>query len=215
MWDKIIVEQYQQITAINKQEMAEDEKIVQVIQILFNLTEAQVNDLPLSTFQQYATQAGIAFQTLRPGQWKKTIKANGKRYRLQYDPATLRFGQYIELQHFLKGGLVENLHLLAASIARPVQFRFFTMPNRSEQHAQVADDFLTANFLDLFSCLVFFSRRMTASQSSGSRLSEPKTPLTVRMKNLINRLEAKKTALKKRGAGSILPPKSPSMSASL
>lgn len=165
MWHKITVEQYQQIYQVYKEPIEEIDKIIHIISILYNKSEHEVNNLPVTTFHKLTAEINQTFSPeLKTTIAYKYIKANGHRYKLSYEVGNLRFGQWAELQHFLKGNLIENLHKLAASIAAPMRFGIIAGKNDSEQHEKVANDFLQANFLKTYSSVVFFCHKWTGSK---------------------------------------------------
>lgn len=165
MWHRITVEQYQQIALIQANRMEEVDKLVQIVCILYNMTESQVNDLPLTRYQELVRKAGETFSNVPEVKAARTIKTGKRRYFMQYDCQKLRYGQWVELQHFLKGDFIQNLHLIAASIAQPVRFGV-RGKNKSEQHEQRANDFLQANYRDLYASMVFFWNVLTVSEDS-------------------------------------------------
>lgn len=157
MWHKITVEQYQQVYELSKAGLDDVDKLLQVIGILYNLTEAQVNDLPVKVYHRLIEDIQQTFTSFPgSGPHKAKIKAGGKTYQLSYQVEKMRYGQWVEVQHFLEQGIIEHLHLIAASIASPVRFGCIKGKNDSKTHDKRADDFLQANFKDLYNSVVFF-----------------------------------------------------------
>jgi hypothetical protein len=161
MWHKITVEQYQQIARVQAEPLEDMDKLIAVIGIIYDKTESQVNDLPVPLFHRLTAEVNELFskglQTNIPG---KYIKANGHKYRMIYKAAKITYGQWTEIMHFLNGDLIQNLHLLAASIAGPVKYGI-THKNNSDQHEAVATDFLQANFAQTYNAVVFFCLTLT------------------------------------------------------
>lgn len=156
-WKNITVEQYQLIHSVIKQNINEIDKTIRIIGIIYNLTEDQIYKLPYDTFLKYTDEVTHLF-TIPKGEEraKRSVVAGGKRYAFDYNIGKHRFAQYIEAQHFLQGGIVENLHLIAASITRPVYCRVIRGKNDSAKHEERANDFLKANFLEVYYSVVFF-----------------------------------------------------------
>jgi hypothetical protein len=156
MWHKITVEQYQQIYQVHQEEIEDIDKMIRIIGILYDMSESQVNDLPVPQFHKLTAEITQTFkEPLGEGVASKRIKAVGRTYQICYKPGKLRYGQWVELMHFMKGGIIPNLHLLAASVANPVRFGI-VRPNKSETHGKRAEDFLQANFLETYNSVVFF-----------------------------------------------------------
>lgn len=155
MWQSITVEQYQQIHAVQKEKGDDGEKLLQIICILNNLTDEEAQDLPIKTYHNLTATALQLFERKPEEKYHKRIRIGRKVYKMAASPNKLRYGQYIEVQHFLKGGIIENLHFLAASIASPVRFGF-AFKNDSSRHEIVANEFLQANFLKTYESILFF-----------------------------------------------------------
>lgn len=171
-WDKITVEQYQLIHSVVHQDLDDVDKSIRIIGVVYNLTEDQISKLPYDLFLKRVDEVVKLFSIPKQGRAKRSIVANGKRYAFDYNIGKQRFAQYMESQHFLKSGLVENLHLIMASIARPVTFRIFKGKNKSEDHEQVAADLQKANFLELYHSAVFFCSVLSEWNSNWQGLFE-------------------------------------------
>jgi hypothetical protein len=162
MWNKITVEQYQAIHAINNEDGDDIDKLLRIVSILYNKTEKEVNDLPVTTFHKITAEIAALFSAGLPERkTRKRLRIGGRRYMMQYNVGKISYGQWCEIQHFLKGDLIENLHLLAASIAAPMKWGLLTGKNDSRNHEKVSTDFLQANFLDTYSSVVFFCASLT------------------------------------------------------
>lgn len=163
-WNEVTVEQYQKITAIQAATAApgqspedlEIEKTIRIISTLYKIPEEQVSQLPVDKFHRYVVDLNNLFLSTKEGEHKKMIRANGKRYAFTYNIGEFRMAQYVEAQEFLKRGLIENLHLIAASISQPVTWYFKTKPNDSLNHEKVSEDFKKAPFMDVYNSVVFF-----------------------------------------------------------
>lgn len=156
-WDKITVQQYIDVDKLSDDKKIDsEEKVEKIIAILFNLTERDVEELPITTFNNYAKQIGeLLIDKKIPGKAVRYIKVNGRKYAIEYNPTKLMHRQYVELQFFQQGGVIQNLHLLMASIIRPVRFGF-KMKNDAKKHSVYAEDILNARFIDVYHTCVFF-----------------------------------------------------------
>jgi hypothetical protein len=164
-WRDITVEQYQLINGINNEKIRRDqskedndlEKMIRIIALLFNKTETEVNNLPVDHFHRLTAHITNLFTYDFKGKERHTIIANGKRYAFDYEIGQMRHAQYVEAMSFLKDGkIIENLHLIAASITCPMTWYFKRGVNDSSTHAERANDFLQANFQDTYNSVVFF-----------------------------------------------------------
>jgi hypothetical protein len=110
-WRNISVEKYQYIHEIGNSDMSEIDKLLYTITFLTGKTEEQINLISLKTYQKLEKQVRERFKNVKGRPYN-----NYKGFKFQYDFKKITLGQYIEVQHFLKGGHIENLHLIAASI---------------------------------------------------------------------------------------------------
>jgi hypothetical protein len=200
MWDQITVEQYQQVQRLNKEPLEDLDKMVRIIQILFGLSENQVNDLPVPRFNEMVAKVTETFSSgLKAGIPPKSIRVGRRRYRMLYAAKKLTYGQWTDLQHFLNGDTIENLHYVAAVIATRKRL-FKAKPN----FQAVANDFLNANFLKTYNAVVFFCLTMTGLKKVTRDFLESPKKVTTQMKTILN-LEAEKD-LSNGMDGSIQPP---------
>lgn len=163
MWHRLTVAQFQKIHALQEQDIDPVDKVLQAVAIAFNLSDEEANALPVGKFNKYAKQVGECLTTPDfARRARRFIRAGGHQYRLTYNTDKLPFGQYIECQHFIGGGIVENLHLIAASISG--QRRLWLWGVESS-HDERAEDFKSANFRDVYCSVVFFCSALTAFNS--------------------------------------------------
>lgn len=152
MWRKISVEQYQQIQKINASPLEDMDKTIQIIMVLFDLSEQGVDELPVKKFQDLTLQLAQTFSApLKQAIPKKSIRAGKTKYRLQYEARKITYGQWTDVHHFSEGNIIENLHHLAAIIAKPAG-----LFKSKASHEKIAEDFLHANFMDTYNAVVFF-----------------------------------------------------------
>jgi len=163
----LTVGQFQALYSIQKSSQDELDKMTDCIAVLTGKTAAEVDDMPLSEFNAISAQiAGVFSQPMPEAKAKQIIKANGKEYGITYEPGKLRAGQYVEYQGFSQGDLVENLHLLMASLSYPVKRYWFIKrkgKNDSNNHENVANDFKEAKFIDVYSACLFFCEVLKGS----------------------------------------------------
>jgi len=112
-WNKITVEKYQYINEIGKSQMSEIDKLLYTITFLTGKTEEQINQISLKTYRRLEADVTKLFGNIK-GRARNWYRG----FRFNYDFKKVTFGQYIEVQHFLKGGHIDNLHLIAASITK-------------------------------------------------------------------------------------------------
>jgi len=163
----LTVGQFQTLYAIQKSNQDELDKVTDCVAVLTGRTSAEVDDMPLSEFNAIAGQIAAVFsQPMPEAKAKQIIKANGKEYGITYEPGKLRAGQYVEYQGWIQGDLVDNLHLIMASLSYPIK-RFGWLrkkgKNDSSNHEQVANDFKEAKFIDVYAACLFFCEVLKGS----------------------------------------------------
>lgn len=158
----ITVGEYQQLYAIHKGADDEIDKSVQSVAILTGKTRWEVEEMPLDEFRRTAKEITVIyFSALEEQKPKSYIKVAGKWYKICLNPRQITAGQYIDLQHFLKGNQIENLHKLFACLLIPVKkFGFFYSEGKynGENHQQLSEDIVNCKFIEVHSTCVFFSK---------------------------------------------------------
>lgn len=161
MWEKITVQQFQQIYQLSvNDELDEMDKLTQAICILHGKTPEQVEDMTVAEFNDIAKKTAFVFEKDIPGKAKRYLKANGRKYAIQYKPDHLRFRQYAESSHFSKE-LIPSLHYLMASVVQPTWLGFIPRRNKAKDHARISNDLLKARFIDVYHTAVFFCNLYT------------------------------------------------------
>ena len=158
-WKDITLGQYQDIYKLHlDSKLDEMERIERLISIVYGLTENEVNLLPLQKFNEYARECSFLLtENEIPGKPKRYIKVNGKKYRIIYYPSDLQYRQYVEVLTFAEKP-IENMHLIMASIVKPIKYGFITKSNDVAKHSEYAADMEKANFIDIYHTCVFFCK---------------------------------------------------------
>jgi len=141
-WSKISVEMYQYINDINQSDMTNIDKLLQTVSVLTGKTVKQLDILGQSKrgvarFNQLTIEVKKRFEELlKSGNPMSKVK----KFKFDFNIEQLKFGQYIEIQHFVKQGQIEAIHLLAASMCE----------NEDMNHQQRAEHILQLPFLPVF-----------------------------------------------------------------
>lgn len=169
MIEKLTVGQYQDIYKVHKSDMDELDKLTEFVAILTGKTNREVEDMPMPEFKRLSTEISTLLnQSEFKARPKRFMNVNGKWWGITYEPKYLRTGQYLEIQHFTKGDIVDNLHLLMASLVYPIKKTWFGKKpgkNDSSKHEQVAYEMKDALFVDVYSACVFFCQLLRDSIS--------------------------------------------------
>jgi len=159
MWNKITVGQFQAIYKLSQDTTMQPEDIAcGIISILYNMTLAQVDELPMETFNELSKQSAAMLNVENmPGKPVRILKASGKKYGIIYDPTKLKHRQYVETITY-GDKPIENMHLVMASIVQPVTYFGRWLPNDVNKHADIAADLQQARMIDVYHSCVFFCK---------------------------------------------------------
>lgn len=156
-WNHIILAQFQQIEAVNNKPNIEDiDKVLFSVCILFGMTEYQLDKTPPLKAAKLIKQVEKIFaKPFNPAPKKRIGK-----YWMQFDPAKLRFGQYIELAYFLReeknqNNAIKNAHLVLASIANNWRGK-----NVTSDHRKKAEYFLKRPISEITGSLSLIIERL-------------------------------------------------------
>lgn len=161
MWDKINVWQYQQIyNTYNSKDKYETELEIdtKLISIVNDMTEMQVDSLPLTEFKKLKKTILFLNEPITGSPAKYINISRTKRYKIRYDISKMPFARYIESKVFGED-LYNNLHKLAATMVIPQKRKFGIWVNEkydASKHQEYSEDMLTAKFIDVYHSLVFF-----------------------------------------------------------
>ena len=101
--------QYQRIASFYHQEFDEIVQVALIVCDMYGLTYDEVDSMEPKKFIKYSNKVTKEFKKLN----KKPLFG---RVKLQTDAFAITFGQFIEIQHFLKQGEIDGMHLVCASI---------------------------------------------------------------------------------------------------
>ena len=161
MWQKISVWQYQQIYNVLNSKDKNDTDLdinVRLVAIVNNLTEMQVDSLPLNEYAKLRKTITFLNEPINGKPVKFIRTSNSKRYRINYDVSKMPFARYIESKVFSED-LYGNLHKLAATMVIPQKKKlgfWVDLPYDASSHQEYANDMLEAKFVDVYHSLVFF-----------------------------------------------------------
>lgn len=179
--------QLQKIYRINKSELPEEDKMTEMVACLSGKSTEEVEELLLPDFNKLASQVRDALANEIPVQKpKKVICGHG----ITYEPSKLNRGQYITVNHFMGKDVIENAHLILASIS----YNPKTGKHEDEKHEEIAKDFLEADMTDVLAACVFFCqlfesfikslRSYLVKESTWKMSLKQREAMTVLMKDL-------------------------------
>lgn len=152
----LTVDQYQHLYAIHRSTDDEVDKAIHSVAILTEKTREQVEDMPLDEFREVSKAIAIIFSgPQEQSKPRSKIKVLGKNYSVCLNPRKITAGQYIDLQHFLKYDMIENLHKIMACLLVPYKF-WGNGKYDAENHEIISEGVLDCKFSDIHGTCVFF-----------------------------------------------------------
>jgi hypothetical protein len=103
------LQQYQRIASFYNQSDDEITQVALIVCDMFNLSHVEVDNMQPKEFIKYSNKVTKQFKKLG----KKPLIG---RLKLETDAKKITLGQFIEVQHFLKQGEIDAMHLVTASI---------------------------------------------------------------------------------------------------
>jgi hypothetical protein len=150
---KLTVGEYQQLYAIHTSKEDELDRAVMSVAIITGKPRWEVEDMDLDKFRDISRSIVVLFTGMSaPEQPITGIELNGKRYKVCLNPRKIKYSQYVDIQGFLKGGIIENLHKLFASLLVDSKGKY-----SGEDHEEIATAIQECNFSVIHSTCVFFS----------------------------------------------------------
>lgn len=151
----ITVEQFQEALPYYKKaiEAKETEEALNnwmvVIAIITGTTVDVIQEMPIDKLKvQIKDLAWLG--TLPSDSPKFKIEINGIKYKAPKEESEFNTSRYIEYKTFLKGGLIENLHLILATIYQPEE---------KQSHKERAEIFKKAMIGDVYGMVFFWTKR--------------------------------------------------------
>jgi hypothetical protein len=158
-WQNVTLEHYQLLfPIIQDKSLADWEKEIQIVSILYNLTEHQIDSLSLAEYKKLKASIQFLYQPI-PGKPVKYIRGKKRKYKLIYDVRQMPFARYAEAKTFSTKDTIANMHKLSASMVQPMRRIcgiWFKEKYDAAKHEEYAEDLLSAPFPAIYHSAVFF-----------------------------------------------------------
>jgi hypothetical protein len=146
-WNTITVEQYQTIMQVIASDMDDLDKEINVCALAVGKTPTDIEAMSLEDYTNLKRRVSFIYGKPPEGKAKQAWKG----YRFIYDVGKINTGRFVSINTFMAGGIVENLHNLAACIVKPMFGRY-----KAENHEKYANDMKQAPLVAILSSCVFF-----------------------------------------------------------
>lgn len=154
----LTVADYQQLYEISKSEDNDTEKSIRFVAVLTGMPRWDVEEIPVHEFNKICGEMAIIFSGQSPDTKPvTTVVIKGKKYLVEHNPRNITTGQYIDLQHFMKGNIIENLHKIFACLLRRKRLMRTGKYNGTE-HEIIAEGVRDLNFIHIHATCLFFSK---------------------------------------------------------
>ncbi len=150
-FNTISVGQYQELYRIGLSK--DEDKDMRLVACLTGLTLTQVEDMRLDDYNTVCRAVGQLFSTEPNKRPRRRVRVAHRTYRVIYNPRQLSPGKYIEIQEWLKGGVIENLDKIMASLLTPVWWN-----RRKVAHPELCEAIRDLRFSVVHSASVFFCK---------------------------------------------------------
>lgn len=150
--------EYQRLASLYDPSNDELSQIALIICDMFGLSYQEVDSLSARTFLKYSKKVSRAFGNVLKRPWYI-------RNRFNTDATKITLGQFVEVQHFVKMGEHESLHLIGASIHK-------ARGKENYNHNKAADKLLNINVRYVLSDIKSFMLSYTELLKSYAGLFE-------------------------------------------
>jgi hypothetical protein len=153
-WNTITVEQYQTIMKVIASDMDELDKEINVCALVAGITPTDIEAMSLEDYADLKRRISFIYSKPPEGKARQAWKG----YRFIYDIGKINTGRFVSVNTFMAGGIVENLHNLAACIVKPMFGKY-----KAEHHEKYANDMKQAPLVSILSSCVFFCNLLEQS----------------------------------------------------
>ena len=153
---RLSIQKFQELYAISKLDIDQDEKAIKLIQSITGLSEDGVNSLPIGEFNKLCRQTSDIF-SLHEGRPARYIRVGTRLYKVHHDITKQNAGRYVEaVTYGSEEKLIPNLHRVMATIVQPVTWYGRLKRYDPKKHEQYANDMLKVDFSTAYHSAVFF-----------------------------------------------------------
>ena len=183
-WNDLSLKKYVKVMKAleSKESKTELDKTVSILKIFSNVPEEDIARLPIKNINQLGAYLSEFLMTIPNDELKHIIKIKGIEYGFHPKLSAISFGEWVDIDNYIKDGVHDNLHKIMAILYRPI------IAKSGEKYqiepyepCKDRDEIMLDNlkFGDFYGASVFFS-------DLGNEL------LTTTLKSSINKLKEKK-----------------------
>jgi len=151
--------QFQEITALQKSNQSEEDKMTEMVAILTWKSPREVDEMNIVDFNRAAQEVITSLSAPLPEEKPSRI-ING--VGITYEPSKLNRGQYITVNHFIKQDVISNAHNILAALSYNVK----TGQHEPERFTEIAELLQSAPMQTVVSTCLFFCNLYAASMKT-------------------------------------------------
>lgn len=158
-WQDITIKQFQDLAKIEKKGGQDLDIKIEKVAYLEGKTMDEMDALSLGQLQELLKKYAPLFDDISTDKLLTKWTYKGVTYKLITDIRDINAGEYNELVHFSQGGdVVQSLHLLMATLVKPMKRKWAKWVEVKKDHAKVAEAMLNAPFYLSLKSAVFFCK---------------------------------------------------------
>lgn len=119
-WEDVSIKQFIEIAKVPELGFDEWDSQLKVLEILTGVSDSVYYDMPLVELKLILNKTSFINSKPEYKGIKHRIKLAGQRYQINYEPKSLTYGEYVDLQEYIKDGTNKNLHKIIAIYLHPV-----------------------------------------------------------------------------------------------
>lgn len=162
-WHQVSLSDFNKIIQIQKDSNLEEfEKNIKILTVLTDLTEEQLELMPVSDVKDLITKTSFLNEDVPTVPLKKRYTINGKKYFLIQNIHKLTGAQFVDLTSFLKdpSEVENNLAWIIAILLLPIRKKYLVF-NKTEKYSEteleiIKDSVLQMSFVDVKAISDFF-----------------------------------------------------------
>lgn len=153
---RITVKQFQELYFISEKWENDIDKSIKLVGCITGKTPEEVEAMKVKPFNRLCAKIQKQFELLSRDWMKskprKFVRVGRRIYQLHYDIERMKAGQYVDGMGFSKE-LVQNLHIIMATMAEPINWRGKVYERK---HEDIAADMESLDFEVAYHAAVFF-----------------------------------------------------------
>lgn len=156
---EITLGQFQEIYALQKSELSDEDKMTEMVAIISGKSTKEVEEMLLPDFNKLASEVTTYLSNPLPEAKPKRIMAG---VGILYEPAKMNRGQCITINHFISKDVIANAHYILAALSYDLK----TKKNEPGKHEEIAENIKDVPMSEAVASCLFFCQLYNVSMLS-------------------------------------------------